>query len=70
MCFLSSWLQSHFALKVSFSKNKEKMGIEICVQDGSGNMCLEVRGFGVKWRLLRGWPVSAQLGKGTAGKDR
>ena len=38
-----------FALTLWVSKNREEMGKEICVQDGSRGMCLEVRGFGAKW---------------------
>ena len=61
----------HFALRVSFSKSKEEMGKEICVQGGSGETSLEVRVFGTKWWLIGGQPVSAQLGKKrTIGKDR
>ena len=45
------------------------MGIEIRLQDGSGNMCLEVRGFAVKWWLLRGQPVCS-VGKGDSWKGQ
>ena len=68
VCFLQL---PHFALTVWFSKNKEETGKEICVQDGSGEMCLDVRVFGTKWWLPGGQPVSAQLGKKrTNGKTR
>ena len=60
----------HFALTLWFSKNREEMGKEICVQDGSRGMCLEVRVFGAKWWLPGGQPVSAQLGKRTNGKNK
>ena len=60
----------HFALTVWFSKNKEEMGKEICVQHGYREMCLEVRVFGAKWWLPGGQPVSAQLGKRTNGKNK
>ena len=42
------------ALTLWFPKSREEMGTEICVQDGSRGMCLEVRGFGAKWWLPGG----------------
>ena len=68
VCFLQL---PHFALTVWFSKNKEETGKEIRVQDGSGEMCLDVRVFRTKWWLPGGQPASAQLGKKrTNGKNR
>ena len=72
--FPSLWLTSftsvcfgqlpHFALTVWFSKNKEEMGKEICVQHGYREMCLEVRVFGAKWWLPGGQPVLLSWGRG------